>query len=108
MGRRLEAFSELPGFDLVAKGVEDLAAGRQSVPALLVSQASSRLRTVGIELPYVDARDLDWRLYRAVEVEVGELAAHARYNALRRRLVSFLDAARDPTRPGVSPLTYFR
>lgn len=93
----MTAFSELPGFDLVSEGVEDLAAGRQSVPALLISQASGRLRTVGIPLPYVDGWDLDWRLYRAVEAEVGESAAHARYNALRRRLVSFLNAARDLT-----------
>ena len=97
---RMKAFSDLPGFELVSEGVEDLTAGRQSVPALLVCQASGRLRTVGIELPQVDARDLEWRLYRAVEAEVGELAAHARYNALRRRLVSFLNAARDLTDHG--------
>jgi len=41
--------------------------------------------------PVVDAH---LRMYRLLEAEVGEGPAHSRYNALRRRLVSFIGSAR--------------
>lgn len=41
----------LPGGDLVAQGVADLRAGRETVPAILVSIGAPRLRALGLEVP---------------------------------------------------------
>jgi hypothetical protein len=81
----------LPGGDLVEAGLADLAAGRESIAALLVSIASSRLRDAGFEVatPIPDAR---LRLYHRL-AEEDEGSAHGRFNALVRRLVSFERAA---------------
>ena len=77
----------LPGGDLVARGVEDLRDGRESVPALLVSIGAPRLRLLGVDVP-VPLADPEHRLYQRLRAE-DENAAHSRYNALIRRLVSF-------------------
>lgn len=77
----------LPGEDLITSGLHDLARGAESVPALLVSIGAPRLRQLGME---IDApfRDPEHRLYRLLSASHGD-AAHSRYNALVRRLVSF-------------------
>jgi hypothetical protein len=77
----------LPGADLVAAGLTDLAAGVESVPALLVSIGAPRLRRAGIAITRTEPRP-EHRLYQLLRDESGD-AAHARYNALVRRLVSF-------------------
>ena len=41
-------FEHLPGGDLVAKGLQDLAASTVTVEALLVSIAAPRLRGMGV------------------------------------------------------------
>ena len=81
----------LPGADLVETGLRDLAAGRESVESLLVSMGAPRLRALGISVasPFDDA---ELRLYRMLADRHG-LAAHSRYNALVRRIVSFQRAA---------------
>jgi hypothetical protein len=77
----------LPGAELVADGLTDLAAGRESVVSLLVSIGAPRLRRCGIEVPAaIDEPHL--RLYKLLQREYGD-AAHSRYNALIRRLVSY-------------------
>jgi hypothetical protein len=77
----------LPGADLVRQGLEDLLLQIESVPALLVSIGAPRLRTLGVSIP--DAFDgPEHRLYRKLAADDPD-AAHARYNALVRRLVSF-------------------
>ena len=90
-GRR--DFSQLPGWELVSAGLEDLAAGRESIAAMLVRLASARLSALGLDVPGDVVPDAQLRLYALVEAEVGEARAHARYNALRRRLLSFLRSA---------------
>jgi hypothetical protein len=77
----------LPGEDLIAAGLDDLANGAESVPSLLVSIGTPRLRQLGIEIgtPF---RDPEHRLYRLLAASYGD-GAHSRYNALVRRLVSF-------------------
>ena len=45
--------AHLPGGDLVAKGLEDLASTRETVEALLVSIAATRLRSGGLSVPGV-------------------------------------------------------
>ena len=81
----------LPGADLVDRGVTDLAAGRPSIEALLVSRATARLRGCGVPVgePLADA---DRRLYRLLAERDGT-GAHSAYNALTRRLVSFMRGA---------------
>jgi len=77
----------LPGEDLISAGLDDLASGAESVPALLVSIGTPRLRELGIkiEAPFSDP---EHRLYRLLAASHGN-AAHSKYNALVRRLVSF-------------------
>ena len=77
----------LPGADLVREGLRDLARGVESVPALLVSIGAPRLRRGGLTIP-VAAPDAEHRLYALLQRDFGD-AAHARYNAWIRRLVSF-------------------
>jgi hypothetical protein len=80
----------LPGGDLVERGQRDLEQGRESVEALLVSIAASRLRKAGLRIAYV-LPDPEHRLYeRLVQAEPD--SAHSRYNALLRRLTSFESA----------------
>jgi hypothetical protein len=79
--------SDLPGTDFVAAGLADLARGATTIPALLVSIGAPRLTALGIAVP----RPLpgpEHALYRALQDDDPD-AAHARYNALVRRLVSF-------------------
>jgi hypothetical protein len=83
-------FTGLPGADLVERGVNDLAAGRRSVEALLVSRATVRLRSCGL-VAAEPLRDADRELYKLLAEREGT-GAHA-YNALTRRLVSFMHAA---------------
>ena len=71
----------------MADGMRDLERGVVSVPALLVSIGAPRLRRVGLALPRVEPQP-EHRLYALLQGEFGD-AAHARYNAWLRRLVSF-------------------
>lgn len=83
--------SGLPGADLVERGISDLAAGVETLEALLVSIGAPRLITLGLNIPSpVD--NPERRLYELLVRETPE-SAHARYNALIRRLVSYERAA---------------
>lgn len=77
-----------PGEELIAQGLEDLAAGRETVPALLVSIGAPRLRLLGLPVPDTTIAHPEHRLYEKLRASDGD-AAHSRYNALIRRLVSF-------------------
>lgn len=81
----------LPGGDLIAAGVADLARGVESVPALLVSIGAPRLRRLGLDLPPTIPAP-ERRLYERLR-QADAASAHSRYNALVRRLVSFERAA---------------
>jgi len=76
-----------PGEDLVRKGLSDLAAGKDSLEALLVSIGSHRLREAGLPVPQA-LPNPEHRLYLLLARTFGD-DAHSRYNALIRRLVSF-------------------
>ena len=82
----------LPGGDLVEQGLRDLAAGRESDESLLVLVGSPRLRSLGIDVPPSDLVRPEHRLYERLASTDSD-SAHARYNALIRRLVSFERAA---------------
>jgi hypothetical protein len=79
----------LPGADLIEEGLADARGGRDTVAALLVSIGAPRLVHLGIDLPHGPAlADPEHRLYLRLAQQYGD-AAHSRYNALIRRLVSF-------------------
>jgi hypothetical protein len=84
-------WNDLPGGDLVREGLEDLRNGRETAPALLVAIGAPRLRRLGIVVPE-SVEDPEHRLY-ALLVRIEGDAAHSRFNALIRRLVSFERAA---------------
>jgi hypothetical protein len=83
-------FSHLPGGDLVAKGLADLAGSRETIEALLVSIATPRLRDLGVPVA-ASLPDAEHRLYERLAREDPD-SAHSRYNALLRRLTSFESA----------------
>ena len=80
-------WAEFPGGSLVSDGLDDLAAGRTTVAAALVSIGAPRLARLGIIVP-AHLPGAEQQLYSLLAVS-GEDSAHARYNALVRRLVSF-------------------
>jgi hypothetical protein len=87
MAPLLDMAGIFPGGDLVARGLADLGAGVQSEAALLVSIGAPRLEALGIAVPRPIA-DPEHGLYTRLS-DVDPAAAHSRYNALVRRLVSF-------------------
>ncbi len=93
MGGMKEVSADLPGHELVSAGIADLAAGRESEPALLVAMAASRLRALGYDVPPGSElpRQPSHRLYALLADS--EQDAHSRYNALVGRMVSFARAA---------------
>lgn len=89
----LSAFAEFPGFELVRKGLEDLATGTESTESLLVLVVAPRLRSLDITVPPDAggglAKDRLWDLLEHTE----GAGAHARYNALLGRALSFATTA---------------
>lgn len=81
----------LPGADLIASGLADLSARRETVEALLVSIGAPRLQSLGYQ-PTSPFDSPEHKLYLRLAREKGN-AAHSAYNALIRRLVSFERAA---------------
>ena len=81
----------LPGEDLVLEGLADLASGRQTIPALLVSIGAPRLQRAGFSVPEPFPSP-ELTLYEMLRRDAPD-SAHSRYNALVRRLVSFERAA---------------
>jgi hypothetical protein len=81
----------LPGSELVAQGLRDLEQGVETIESLLVSMSAPRLRALGLVVgtPFADP---ELRLYRRLGAEHGA-AAHGKYNALVRRIVSYQRAA---------------
>ncbi len=77
----------LPGHDLIDLGLADLARGAETIPALVVAIGAPRLRQLGLDVPATPS-GAEHRLYTLLAREDSD-AAHSRYNALVRRLVSF-------------------
>ena len=73
-------------------GLDDLAAGRRTVEALLVLVGAPRLRDLGFDVVST-IPDPEHALYDLLVELYGSDEAHGRYNALVRRLVSFERAA---------------
>lgn len=87
-----EHLATLPGADILEAGLADLAAGRKSIPALLVAIGAPRLRWLGVPVPETAwLADPERQLYLLLEAEDAP-AAHSAYNAWVRRLVRFENA----------------
>lgn len=81
--------SGAPGAELVLEGLRALREGRfDTVEGLLVAIGAPRLRAVGFRLPAPLPSNPEALLY-ALLSSANPLGAHAAYNALVRRLVSF-------------------
>ena len=93
---------ELPGADLVARGIRALRGGEATIEALLVCVGASRLRAAGLDVPPAPQlrHSPELSLYLAIVAEHPR-DAHSRYNALIRRLVSFERALERQVRVGV-------
>jgi hypothetical protein len=83
--------ANLPGAELIERGLADLSRGLSTPEALLVCIGAPRLRAVGVAVP-MTIDDPELRLYNLLAERYGD-AAHSKYNALLRRLVSFERAA---------------
>ena len=81
-----------PGENLIIQGLADLAEGLETMPALLVSIGAPRLRRAGLTIPPNTFSTPEHRLYELLKADDPD-AAHSRYNALIRRLVSYERAA---------------
>lgn len=88
-----EALNRLPGAEIVLPGLADLEAGRQSLNAVAVQAAASRLRRAGLDAPSANG-DIPaaHRLYQQLSSHLGD-GAHSRYNAILARVASFARAA---------------
>jgi hypothetical protein len=83
---------DLPGGDLVRQGLDDLAGGLETSASLLVGIGRPRLAALGLPLPGTDPPGPpEHRLYALLAADDAR-TAHARYNALVARLVSFEQA----------------
>lgn len=87
----IDGLADLPGHELVAAGLADLADGRETEAALLVAMAAPRLQAIGLDVPEGGGPEASHRLYELLEQ--GNGGAHSRYNALVGQMVSFARAA---------------
>lgn len=85
--------SELPGAEIVLVGIDDLAAGRDTVEAAAVLVTASRLRNAGMEVPHrsLAAEEPGHHLFQLL-VDGDVLDPHSRYNAILGRIDSFARA----------------
>ena len=81
-------WTSLPGGELIREGLADSAAGRQTIASLLVAVGAPRLRRAGLDVPDLGVAEPEHRLYELLAASDSD-AAHSRYNALIRQLVSF-------------------
>ena len=90
----LEYEPALPGADLVAAGLDDLAQQRVTDCSLLVLIAGPRLKWLGVPVPAPGpefTRPYEHQLYDRLAQRLGD-GAHSHYNSLIRRSVSFARA----------------
>ena len=95
-----QGFEGLPGADLVARGLDDLAHERPTAEAALVEVARTRLAELGLSVRErtVGDQDAELVLYARLGARYPNRDAHALYCAWLDQLVSFL-AAFKPPRP---------
>lgn len=86
----MTALTQLPGGELIERGLTDYAAGGITPEACLLAVAWGRLQRGGVPLPVRAPErfpEPELQLYALLQRDGGD--AYARYNALLRRLISF-------------------
>jgi len=83
---------ELPGEDLIIKGLEDLSKGKESIESLLVLIGAPRLRSLNIDIPKIELTDFPENLLYRMLAKADPISAHRTMNSYIRRLVSFESA----------------
>ncbi|MBE9032420.1 hypothetical protein IQ266_22030 [filamentous cyanobacterium LEGE 11480] len=83
---------ELPGAEWILPGLDDLQQGQsQTIGALLVAIAATRLSTAGLDVPKATlASEPELTLYALLQADRDD--AYQFYNALLQRLNSFCNA----------------
>lgn len=84
------ALDQLPGGELILRGLADYAEGRVTPESCLLAVGWSRLQRGGLPMPAkspVRFSEPELQLYGILRSEQGD--AYSRYNALLRRLISF-------------------
>lgn len=84
----------LPGAEIVLPGIEDLKVGRESINALAVSAAASKLGVRELLGEIENVEPAAHRLYQRLNNEAGD-RGYSRYNAILARVASFARAAGD-------------
>jgi hypothetical protein len=87
-----QELDRLPGAEIVLPGIEDLEAGRETLNALAVSAAATKLGVSDLVTTAKAEEPAAHRLYQRLNAEVGD-AAHSRYNAILSRVASFARVA---------------
>lgn len=87
-----QELDRLPGAEIVLPGIEDLAAGRDTLNALAVRAAASKLGVQELAKEDEAEEPAAHRLYLRLSSELGD-GAHSRYNAILARVASFARAA---------------
>jgi hypothetical protein len=83
--------TSLPASDLIETGFRDLRERRETIASLLVSIGAPKLCSLGFDIPEASLAlhsTPEHRLYDLLATENPD-AAHSKYNALIRKLVSF-------------------
>ncbi|MBI1870885.1 MAG: hypothetical protein HYS07_06815 [Chlamydiae bacterium] len=84
-------FKNIPGWELVSKGLKDISEGNYStVHALLIFMAAPRLHFLGFNIPDIPKgiqESPSHALYKLLENTTS--TPYSEYNALQRRLASF-------------------
>ncbi|MBE7438403.1 MAG: hypothetical protein HS115_08130 [Spirochaetales bacterium] len=81
--------TELPGEEFISKGLADLESGQETIESLLLEIGAPRLNRLGFAIQSKAGTDHpESRLYWLLTRFHGD-DAHARYNSLIRRLVSY-------------------
>ena len=81
-------YDAFPAGELICQGIKDIQAEVESPQALLVAIGRPRLVRIGVSVPEFSVEFPEMRLYEYISRTDSD-AAHSRYNALIRRLVSF-------------------
>lgn len=96
-GQDLAVYAGLPGYELVVAGLHEIATAELGESGLLVAVCAPRLRRIGIDVPaLMDPAEAKRQLWTLLESSHGD-GAHARYNALTGRILSFAAAAESLT-----------
>ncbi len=83
---------DLPGADIVERGIGDLLHDRESPEALAICAVQGRLRRCGVKVPEVQCERAEIRMYETLASQ-GEANPHSALNAIMRRIDAYASAA---------------